>query len=368
MTIDYLPLKDVTALHADEISAAVEQVVRGGWYLRGEATRQFEAEYARYIGCRHCIGVANGLDALTLILRAYREMGVLLEGDEVIVPANTFVATVLAVTENRLKPVFVEPRIDTFLIDDELLEQAVTARTRAVMLVHLYGRCAFTPRVEQFCRQHGLLLIEDNAQAHGCRYQQGDSSRRTGSLGHAAGHSFYPGKNLGALGDAGAVTTDDDRLADVVRSVANYGSSRKYVFDYAGRNSRIDELQAAVLSVKLRYLDADNDRRRQIASRYIDRVQNPLLTLPQKAESVWHIFPLLSAERDRLQRYLAERGVATAIHYPVPPHKQHCYQQWNQLSLPVTERIHREELSLPCHQAMQDEQVERVIGLLNSFA
>ena len=368
MKIDYLPLKDVTAMHASEISQAVERVVRGGWYLKGVATKRFEEEYARYIGTRHCIGVANGLDALTLILRAYMEMDLLHEGDEVIVPANTFIASVLAITENRLKPVFVEPRIDTFLIDDELLEQAITDRTRALMLVHLYGRCAYTPRVEQLCHQHSLLLIEDNAQAHGCRYQQAGREHMTGSLGHAAGHSFYPGKNLGALGDAGAVTTDDDRLAEAVRSIANYGSSKKYVFDYAGRNSRIDELQAAVLSVKLRYLDADNARRQQIANRYIDGVRNPSLIMPQKSESVWHIFPVLSADRDRLQRYLADNGVATAIHYPIPPHRQACYRQWSHLSLPVTERIHREELSLPCHQAMTDAQVELVIELLNSFS
>ena len=266
--IDYLPLKRITAMHADEIDEAVGRVVKGGWYLKGEATTSFEQDFARYIGTQHCIGVANGLDALTLILRAYMEMGLMCEGDEVIVPANTFIASILAITENRLVPVLVEPRLDTFQIDDSLIEQAITSRTRAVMLVHLYGRCAYTEIIADICRRHQLKLIEDNAQAHGCLYE----GKRTGSLGDAAGHSFYPGKNLGALGDAGAVTTDDADLAAAIRSLANYGSSRKYVFDYLGRNSRLDEIQAAVLSVKLKYLDADNARRQAIANHYIDSV------------------------------------------------------------------------------------------------
>ena len=367
MTIDYLPLKRITAMHADEIHEAISRVVDGGWYLRGEVTERFERQYADYIGVKHCIGVANGLDALTLILRAYIEKGVLHEGDEVIVPANTFIATILAVTENRLVPVLVEPDINTFQIDDRLVEQAITPRTRALMLVHLYGRCAYTEHIAQVCAEHNLLLLEDNAQAHGLMCDAVLPHQKTGSLGHAAAHSFYPGKNLGALGDAGAVTTNDDELADMVRSLANYGSARKYVFDYLGRNSRIDELQAAVLTVKLKYLDADNSRRRQIAERYIREINNPLVVLPTPSESVYHVFPVLCRQRDRLQQYLKDHGVGTAIHYPIPPHRQRCYQAWSHLSLPVTELIHAEELSLPCHQAMTREEEDRVIDLLLRF-
>ena len=368
--IEYLPLKRITAMHADEIHEAVDRVVDGGWYLKGEQTRLFEEEYARYIGTRHCIGVANGLDALTLILRAYIIIGVLHEGDEVLVPANTYIATILSITENRLKPVLVEPNIETLEIDDRLIEQAITPRTRALMLVHLYGRCAMTERIADICRRRGLLLLEDNAQAHGCHSQfsiLNSQLKHTGSLGHAAAHSFYPGKNLGALGDGGAVTTDDDRLADVVRSIANYGSSRKYVFDYVGRNSRLDELQAAVLRVKLRYLDHDNERRRQIARRYQAEIKNSLVHMPDMAGSVFHIFPVLCEQRDRLQQYLSEGGVGTVIHYPIPPHRQQCYAQWASLSLPVTDLIHARELSLPCHQAMTDDEVARVIALVNNF-
>lgn len=364
MTIPYLPLQRITAMHAAEIHEAVSCVIDGGWYLKGEVTQQFENDYARYIGTRHCIGVANGLDALTLILRAYMEMGQLCDGDEVIVPANTFIASILAITENRLKPVLVEPCLDTFLIDDSLIEQAITPRTKAIMIVHLYGRCAYTERIGALCEKYHLKLIEDNAQAHGCLY---DTQVKTGSLGSASGHSFYPGKNLGALGDAGAVTTDDDVLAAAVRSIANYGSSKKYQFDYVGRNSRIDEIQAAVLSVKLKYLDADNARRQEIANYYIDHISNPLVRLPERSESVYHIFPVLTERRDDLQQFLTEKGVGTVIHYPIAPHQQRCYAHWNHASLPITERIHSQELSLPCHQAMTDEEVMEIVRLMNEF-
>ena len=367
MTIPYLPLQRITAMHADEIHEAIRRVVDGGWYLKGEATENFEKHYAQYIGTRHCIGVANGLDALTLILRAYKEMGLLHEGDEVIVPANTYIATILSITENRLTPILVEPRLDTFEIDDALIEPVVTARTRALMLVHLYGRCAYTERIAALCKKYDLLLIEDNAQAHGLLCETASPYRRTGSLGHAAAHSFYPGKNLGALGDAGAVTTCDGKLAETIRSIANYGSSRKYVFDYIGRNSRMDELQAAVLDVKLKYLDEDNARRQQIAEMFISQVSNSLIKLPTRSGSVYHIFPVLTPKRDALQAYLAENGVGTVIHYPIAPHKQACYPDWNGLSLPVTEQIHSQELSLPCHQAMTDDEVCRVVSLLNDF-
>ncbi|MBO7108468.1 MAG: DegT/DnrJ/EryC1/StrS family aminotransferase, partial [Prevotella sp.] len=370
--IKYLDLQKVNDLHDAEIRAAISRVLDSGWYLKGEATRQFEQHYAAYIGTKHCIGCANGLDALTLILRAYMEMGVMHEGDEVIVPANTYIASILAITENRLKPILVEPSIDTLQIDDTLIEQAITSRTRAIMIVHLYGCCAYTDRIGDICCQYGLKLIEDNAQAHGCSFE----GRKTGALGNAAGHSFYPTKNLGALGDAGAVTTDDDDLAKTIEALGNYGSQRKYVFDYLGRNSRIDELQAALLDVKLRHLDADNQRRREIAARYERELSNPLVRIVQAGreqaprstrDSVYHIFPVLCERRDELQRYLADNGVETQIHYPIPPHRQHCYPAWNQLQLPITEQIHAQELSIPCHQALSDAEVTRIITLLNAF-
>ena len=364
--IKFLDLKAVTAMHADEISAAVQRVVNSGWYLQGNENKAFAEEYARYIGTRYCVGCGNGLDALTLILRAYKEMGRLHDGDEVIVPANTYIATILAITENNLTPVLVEPRIDTFQIDDNLIERAITSRTHAIMIVHLYGQCAYTERINEICHNHNLLLIEDNAQAHGCRY----NDRLTGSLGNAAAHSFYPGKNLGALGDGGAVTTDDEDLANMIGALGNYGSERKYVFQYKGRNSRLDEIQAAVLRVKLKYLDADNALRRSIAMQYIEHIDNPLLTLPSTdycRHSVHHIFPVLCNERERLQQHLLNQGIQTMIHYPIPPHRQQCYADMGLMSLPITERIHREELSLPLNPTLQQEEIEQIIEAANSF-
>ena len=361
----YLELKRVNAPYEEEMRQAIDDVLQRGWYLKGEATRLFEQHYAEYIGTKYCVGCANGLDALTLILRAYKEMGVMQEGDEVIVPANTYIASILSITENGLKPVLVEPDIHTLQIDDNLIEQAITSRTKAIMIVHLYGRCAYTERIGEICRQHNLKLIEDNAQAHGCMVH---SSKRTGSVGDAAAHSFYPAKNLGALGDAGAITTNDAELATIVSALGNYGSQEKYVFDYLGRNSRIDEIQAAILDVKLKYLDEANQCRKKVASLYINKVNNPLIVIPQSdRDSVWHIFPVLCERRDELQAYLKANGVETQIHYPIPPHQQKCYSSWNQLSLPVTERIHREELSIPCHPSITKEEADMVIRLLNSF-
>lgn len=364
--VQYNELKKITALHADEIHSAVAHVVDSGWYLQGEATRRFEQDYTKYIGSL-CVGCGNGLDALTLIFRAYKEMGCLQDGDEVLVPANTYIASILSITENSLKPVLVEPSIATLEIDDTLIERAITHKTKALLLVHLYGRCAMTERIAKICREHNLLLVEDNAQAHGCTYH----GHRTGSLGDAAAHSFYPGKNLGALGDAGAITTNDRELADLCHALGNYGSSRKYVFPYKGRNSRIDELQAAVLDVKLKYLDEENQRRKEIAKVYFEKIINPLIGLPMKygnADNVFHIFPILCKTRDRLQEYLSDKGIGTIIHYPIPPHKQACYKEWNDLSLPVTERIHREELSIPCNPCMSNDDVETVVAALNEYS
>ena len=362
--IAYLPLHKINDLHNEELRAAVNRVLDSGWYLNADATRQFETHYAEYIGTRHCVGCGNGLDALKLILLAYMEMGVMQEGDEVIVPANTYIASILAITACGLTPVLVEPDINTLQIDDARIERAITSRTKAVMIVHLYGRCAYTQKIADICKKFNLKLIEDNAQAHGCTFE----GQKTGSLGDAAAHSFYPGKNLGALGDAGAVTTNDEKLASLARALGNYGSSKKYIHDYKGCNSRIDELQAAVLDVKLRYLDDENSRRKEIASLYINKVKNPLIHLSlSERDSVWHIFPVFCEHRDELQQYLRENGVETQIHYPIPPHKQQCFKEWNLLSFPITEKIHSQELSIPCHQAMTKEEVDMIIDLLNSF-
>ena len=366
MEIKYLELKKITAMHGEEIREAVREVVDGGWYLQGASNRKFEEQYADFCHANYCVGCANGLDALTLSLRSLMEMGEMSEGDEVIVPANTYIATILAITENHLKAVLVEPRLDTFQIDVQLIEEAITPRTKAIMLVNLYGKNAYTPLIGELCTKYHLMLLIDNAQGHGLINNQSSA---------ITCHSFYPGKNLGALGDGGAITTDDKQLADTFRAIANYGSSRKYVFDYCGRNSRLDEIQAAVLSVKLQYLDKDNNRRREIAMRYIKEVKNPLLKMPSEdywQDNVFHIFPVLCEQRDRLQSYLADNGIQTVIHYPIPPHRQRCYASSDALvippsGLPITERIHREVLSLPCNPALTDEEVDYIISKLNDF-
>lgn len=366
--IDYLNLKDINSPLQQDILDAIHQVVESGWYLQGKANQQFAEAYAQYIGTQYCIPCGNGLDALKLMLRGEMELGRLHEGDEIIVPANTYIATILAITECRLTPILVEPRWETLQIDDRLLQQVLTPRTKAVMTVHLYGRCAMTEAIERFCQQHNLLLFEDNAQAHGCMY----GNRKTGSLGNAAAHSFYPGKNLGALGDAGAVTTDDHELAEVVRALGNYGSSRKYVFPYVGTNSRMDEMQAAVLTAKLRHLDLLNEARRQRAKEYLSLINNPKVMVPHQMYDDWsrnvvHIFPVFCEKRDELQTYLSQYGIGTMIHYPIPPHQQACYKSWNRLSLPITERIHQQELSLPCHQMMTSEETKYIAETINSF-
>ena len=372
MKVDFLSLKDVTAMHGDEIREAARRVIDSGWYLQGKENEAFEQHYAEYIGSPFAIGCANGLDALIWIWRAYIELGIMQPGDEVILPANTYIATHLGITENGLVPVCVEPNPRTLEIDDSLIEAAITPRTKAICIVHLYGRCACTQKILDLCKKYNLKLVEDNAQAHGCTWR----GKRTGSIGDAAGHSFYPGKNLGALGDAGAVTTNDPELAAAVRALANYGSQRKYVFKYAGRNSRLDEIQAAILDVKLKYLDADIDKRREVARCYYERIDNPLIELPERLpdeNNVYHLFPIIvkDGKRDALHDYLAEKGVGTVIHYPIPPHHQECYSKeaWNtpRLVLPITEQIHNQELSLPISPCMTQEQVEWVVKCVNEF-
>lgn len=377
--IKFLDIQRITDSFEPDLSQAVQRVVRRGWYLLGEEVSAFEKEYSEYIGSGHCIAVANGLDALRLIFRSYMEMGLMREGDEVIVPANTYIASILAITENRLTPVLVEPDISTYNIDLSLIEKKITPRTRAIMIVHLYGQACWSEQLEVIAERYNLKVIEDNAQASGALASYPGTTKRTGSLGHAAGHSFYPGKNLGALGDAGAVTTDDDELASVLRAIANYGSSKKYINDYAGLNSRLDEIQAAVLRVKLPRLDNDNRRRREIAEYYCRNIVTPAIILPWSGEHfatfhditnqshIWHLFVVRHPHRDKFQQYLTEKGIQTLIHYPVPPHRQRAYRGWNHLSFPVTELIHNEVLSLPVSQVMTDEEVEQVTEAVNSW-
>ena len=369
MNIPFLSLKEVTALHREEITEAVNRVINGGWYLQGQENAKFEKLYSEFIGTKYTIGCANGLDALIWIFRAYIEIGFMQPGDEVIVPANTYIATILAITENGLKPVLCEPKPNTLEIDDDLIEGLITPKTKAITIVHLYGRIAYSEKIGKICKKYNLKLVEDNAQAHGCKFYDG---RATGSIGDAAGHSFYPGKNLGALGDGGAVTTNDYELAVALRTLANYGSQKKYVFKYTGRNSRLDEIQAAVLNVKLKYLVQDNAHRKGVAHYYYEHINNPLITLPDllpDEQNAYHLFPIFVAEgkRDALHDYLDQNGVGTVCHYPIPPHKQECYKDWNGMSLPITEKIADEELSLPIGPAITIEEIERIVELLNKF-
>jgi dTDP-4-amino-4,6-dideoxygalactose transaminase len=335
--------------------------------LQGKENEKFEADYANFIGTKYCIGCANGLDALIWIFRAYIELGVMQPGDEIIVPANTYIATILSITENGLKPILVEPKLNTLEIDENKIEERITTKTKAICIVHLYGRNAYTDKIGALCKKYNLKLVEDNAQAHGCKHIDG---RTTGSIGDAAGHSFYPGKNLGALGDGGAVTTNDDELAKAVRTLANYGSAKKYVFKYTGRNSRLDEIQAAVLDVKLKYLVEDNTHRKMVANYYYDNIKNLQITLPDRlpdAQNVYHLFPIFCKERDAFHDYLEQNGVGTVIHYPIAPHKQECYKEWNTMSLPITEYIADHELSLPIGPSLTMNEVCQVVDLINKF-
>ena len=378
--VKFLDLKAINDSFEPELSLAVKRVLDSGWYLLGDELRGFEKEYSEFIKTDHCIGVGSGFDALSLIFRAYIEMGEISEGDEIIVPANTYIASILSITENRLKPVLVEPDIDSYNIDPHKIEEQVTEKTRGIMIVHLYGKSAMQPEIVNLVNKYDLKLIEDNAQAAGAIYD----GKRTGNIGHAAGHSFYPGKNLGALGDGGAITTNDEYLANTVRTIANYGSERKYKNRYKGVNSRLDEIQAAILRIKLKRLDEDNKHRREIAHHYLNYIDNKKLKLPLGSVSssgpgsdfpasgasfshVWHLFVTRHSQRDRLQEYLSQCGIQTMIHYPIPSHKQDAFTEWQGKHLPVTELIHQQVLSLPISPVLTIEDAEKVVNAVNKF-
>jgi dTDP-4-amino-4,6-dideoxygalactose transaminase len=400
--IKFLDLQKITASYQPELSEAINRIIDKGWYLHGEETHSFEINYSAFIGSKECIGVGNGLDALRLILKAYIELGIMQKGDEVIVPANTFIASILAISDNGLKPVLVEPDLKTYNLDISSVEKHITSKTRAIMVVHLYGRTCWSNDLKIIAEKHQLKIIEDNAQAIGAIYRSIENdahhssmimhedsmvdsangrnlfiNRRTGSLGDAAAHSFYPGKNLGALGDGGAVTTDDHELAELVRNLSNYGSSIKYVNEYKGYNSRLDEIQAAVLNVKLARIDKDNAIRKGIACHYLSRINHPDVILPESdnhdiqfssLHHVWHLFVIRHPKRDELQSYLGKNNIQTLVHYPIPPHRQKAYKELNSLSLPITEKIHREVLSLPVSPIMSENEAEIVAVAINKFS
>lgn len=364
--IKFLDIQQINAQYRNELQAAFNRVLDSGWFILGEEVKTFEKEFAAYCGTRHCVGVANGLDALILILRAYKELGILQDGDEVLVPANTYIASILAISANALVPVLVEPNPYSFNLDAKQIAAKISPRTKAILVVHLYGKLADMEAITQIAKQHQLKVIEDSAQAHGAS----KAGRKAGAWGHASGFSFYPGKNLGALGDAGAVTTDDDLLANTIRTLANYGSQIKYQNEYKGINSRLDELQAALLGVKLKYLDTEIQIRRQIANRYLNEINNSALQLPEnnkEEEHVWHVFVVRVKNREHFQQYLTAKGVQTVVHYPIPPHQQEAYKELNALSLPITEQIHQEVISLPISPVLKDEEVTQVIKIVNQY-
>ncbi|HAY3538782.1 DegT/DnrJ/EryC1/StrS family aminotransferase [Elizabethkingia anophelis] len=367
MKIKFLDLQKINQNHQEEIEEQLISVHRSGWYLLGKYTENFENNLAQYLGVKHAIGVANGLDALRLIIRAYKELGIFKNDDEIIVPANTYIASVLAITDNNLIPVFVEPNSQTHNLDIKKIEAAITSKTCAIMTVHLYGQVSFDHELSNIAKKYNLKIIEDNAQAIGAKY----NNKKTGSLGDAAGFSFYPGKNLGALGDGGAVATNDDQLALTIRTLANYGSSEKYVNIYQGLNSRLDEIQAAILDVKLKYLDNDNRKRRNIAEKYLSKIKNTKIILPNiplnPEAHVWHLFVIRTEMRNELQDYLNEKGIQCIIHYPIPPHKQKCYSPYNYLEYPITELLCNEVLSIPISQVMEKDEVNYIIEALNNF-
>lgn len=350
-----------------ELKEAFSRVLNSGWFIRGQEVELFESEYAQFQNVKHCISVANGLDALNLVLRAWKEMGLLKNGDEVLVPANTYIASLLAISENDLVPVLVEPRIETYNLDTSLLDSHLTSKTKAILPVHLYGRICEMDQIMEFAKKHNLLVLEDTAQAHGAQL----SGIKAGSWGHASGYSFYPGKNLGALGDGGAITTDNSELAGVIKSLANYGSQTKYFNDYKGVNSRLDEIQAAFLRVKLRHLGDQNCKRRQIAEKYLKSIQNSAISLPtspmKSEQHVWHIFVVRVENRESLVQHFKSLKIGCMIHYPLPPHKQKAYSELKDLCLPVTELIHKQVLSLPLDPSMTETEVAQVLEAVNSY-
>ena len=366
LNIPFLDLKSINAQYRDKLIQAATDVIDSGWYVQGEQVRAFEREFADYCGVKHCIGVANGLDALILIFRAYKELNKLKEGDEVIVPANTYIASILAITENRLKPVLVEPDEQTYNLDPKLIEQAITPKTKAILAVHLYGQLADMLEINTIAKKNNLLVIEDSAQAHGASID----GRKAGNWGNASGFSFYPGKNLGAMGDAGAVTTDDEELARTIRILGNYGSEKKYKNIYQGVNSRLDEMQAAFLRIKLKYLDDEIQHRREVAEAYMQGINNQAIRLPiwdEYEQHVFHIFVIQTEQRSELQTHLSDSGIQTVIHYPIPPHRQRAYQEWNTHSFPLTESIHQKALSLPLGPTLSDNEIATIINVCNEF-
>jgi dTDP-4-amino-4,6-dideoxygalactose transaminase len=364
--IEFLDLKEINSSHKEEIEQAIKDVIDSGWYILGEKTTKFELEFAGYCGVKYCIGVGNGLDALSLIIRAYIELGFFSEGDEIIVPANTYIASILAISKNCLNPVLVEPDIDTYNIDPILIEEKITNKTKAIMVVHLYGQVCEMDPIRKIAKKYNLKIIEDSAQAHGAKYY----GKKTGSLGDAAGFSFYPGKNLGALGDGGAVTTNDIELSKVITTCRNYGSEKKYINRFKGINSRLDEIQAAILSVKLKYLEEDNNKRKEIAKYYLTNIKNKKIILPSfdnMEHHVWHLFVIRHEKRENLQKHLRDKGIQTMIHYPIPPHKQEAYKEWNKISLPITERICKDILSLPMDPSLEEKQLYKIVNILNKY-
>ncbi|WP_223608928.1 DegT/DnrJ/EryC1/StrS aminotransferase family protein [Chryseobacterium sp. OSA05B] len=365
--IKFLDLQKVNLQYQEEIENKLVSVFRSGWYLQGSELKNFETNLASYIGSEYALGVANGLDALRLIFRAYIELGFMKAGDEVLVPANTYIASVLALSDNGLVPVFVEPDVNTYNIDITKIEEKISPKTKAILIVHLQGRIVFSEELKNIAKKHNLKIVEDNAQAIGAEW----NGIKSGNLGDAAGFSFYPGKNLGALGDAGAVTTNDKEVFEAIRAIANYGSNQKYVNIYKGLNSRLDEIQAAVLDVKLKYIAHENGTRRDIAKRFISEINNPKIILPENPadenEHVWHVFVIRTEKRDELQTYLTEKGISTIIHYPIPPHKQEAYKEYNDLTFPITEKMHEEVLSLPISSVLEEEEIQAIIDAVNGF-
>lgn len=360
--IKFLDLYKINEQYRKEIDEKINQVLDSGWYLLGQQDELFEKHFAEFCGTKHCIGCANGLDALNLIIKGFGFS----KGDEIIVPANTYIASILAISMNDATPVLVEPDINTYNINPDLIEDKITDKTKAIMVVHLYGQAVQMDKIWELAKKYNLKIIEDSAQAHGAYYK----NKRVGNLGDASGFSFYPGKNLGCMGDGGCITTNDDKLAEKIRALRNYGSHKKYCNLYKGINSRLDEIQAGILDVKLPYLDKDNQKRRQIAQYYLNNIKNEKIILKKSYNdlaNVWHIFPVRTNNRDRLQEHLKENDIQTLIHYPTPPHKQEAYKEWNNLSFPVTEEIHKTILSLPISPVMTDEEIKKVVEVINAF-